>query len=35
MDAAIATGFVGWFYGLIVLLLFPLSRFIAKKFAVT
>jgi 4-hydroxybenzoate polyprenyltransferase len=35
MDAALATAFAGWLYGLLVLLLFPISRFIAKAFAVT
>lgn len=35
MDAALATAFAGWLYGLIVLLLFPVSRFVAKAFAVT
>ncbi len=35
MDATIAAGFAGWQYGLIVLLLFPLSRLLAKLFAVT
>jgi 4-hydroxybenzoate polyprenyltransferase len=35
MDAAIAAAFAGWLYGLIVLALLPLSRFLAKQFAVT
>lgn len=35
MDATIAAGFAGWQYGLIVLILFPVSRFLAKQFAVT
>jgi 4-hydroxybenzoate polyprenyltransferase len=35
MDASIAAGFAGWQYGLVVLLLLPLSRYIAKSFAVT
>ena len=35
LDAAIAAGFAGWFYGLLVLALFPVSRFLAKQFAVT
>ena len=35
MDAALATAFAGWLYGLIVLLLFPFSRLVAKAFAVT
>lgn len=35
MDAAIAAGFAGWIYGLGILLLLPLSIFLAKKFAVT
>ncbi len=35
LDAALATAFAGWLYGLIVLLLFPISRLVAKAFAVT
>lgn len=35
LDAALATAFAGWLYGLIVMLLFPLSRLVAKAFAVT
>ncbi len=35
MDATLAAGFAGWLYGLAVLLLFPISRFLAKQFAVT
>jgi len=35
MDATIAAGFAGWLYGLVVLALFPVSRFLAKQFAVT
>jgi 4-hydroxybenzoate polyprenyltransferase len=35
LDATIATGFAGLFYGCIVLALLPLSRFLAKQFAVT
>ncbi len=35
MDATMAAGFAHWVYGLLVLLLFPLSRFLAKQFAVT
>lgn len=35
MDASIAAGFAGWQYGLIVLLLLPVSIFVAKSFAVT
>ncbi|WP_242919978.1 UbiA-like protein EboC [Pontibacter liquoris] len=35
MDASIAAGFAGWGYGLIVLLLLPVSIFIARNFAVT
>lgn len=35
MDAALAAGFANWIYGLLVLALFPISRFLAKKFAVT
>jgi len=34
-DAMVAAGFSGWMYGLIVLLLYPLSRQIAKYFSVT
>lgn len=35
LDATLATGFAGWQYGLIVLLLWPLSMLVAKAFAVT
>ncbi|MDJ0554614.1 MAG: UbiA-like protein EboC [Microcoleaceae cyanobacterium MO_207.B10] len=35
LDAAIASGFAGWVYGLLVLILLPISIFLAKKFAVT
>jgi len=35
MDASIAAGFAGWQYGLVVLLLLPVSVFVAKNFAVT
>lgn len=35
MDATIAAGFGGWVYGLIILFLLPLSRYIARSFAVT
>ncbi len=35
MDAAIAAGFAGWKYGLVVLALLPLSRVVARFFAVT
>ncbi|MDF9800678.1 heme O synthase-like polyprenyltransferase [Catalinimonas alkaloidigena] len=35
LDAALATAFTGWFYGLVVLLLFPISRLVGKAFAVT
>lgn len=35
LDATLAAGFAGAWYGLLVLLLFPLSRFLAKQFAVT
>jgi 4-hydroxybenzoate polyprenyltransferase len=34
-DAMIAAGFSGWMYGMLVLLLYPLSRQLAKTFAVT
>ncbi len=35
LDAAIAAGFAGWFYGLMVLLLLPVSLFLAKTFSVS
>jgi hypothetical protein len=35
MDAALAAGFADWRYGLLVLALFPVSRFLARQFAVT
>ncbi len=35
LDAAVAATFGGWVFGLIVLLLLPLSRWLAKRFAVT
>ncbi|WP_347156669.1 UbiA-like protein EboC [Pontibacter chitinilyticus] len=35
MDASIAAGFAGWPYGLLVLLLLPVSIFVARSFAVT
>ncbi|WPP53579.1 UbiA-like protein EboC [Catalinimonas niigatensis] len=35
LDAALATAFAGWLYGLLVVLLFPVSRLVAKAFAVT
>ena len=35
MDAALAASFAGWLYGLAVLALLPLSRLLAKTFAVT
>ncbi len=35
MDAAIAAAFAGWIYGLVVLALLPLSRYLARVFAVT
>lgn len=35
MDAAIAAAFAGWFYGLLVLALLPVSRWLARYFAVT
>jgi 4-hydroxybenzoate polyprenyltransferase len=35
LDATIAAGFAGWWYGLIILALFPLSRLLARVFAVT
>ena len=35
LDATIASGFAGWPFGLIVLILLPISMFLGKKFAVT
>ena len=35
LDAAVASGFAGWQYGIPVLLLLPLSLLLAKKFSVT
>lgn len=35
LNAALATVFAGWIYGLVVLLLLPVSLLIAKKFSVT
>jgi 4-hydroxybenzoate polyprenyltransferase len=35
MDAALAVSFGVWWYGLLILLLLPLSRFLARQFAVT
>ena len=35
MNAALAAGFLGWFFGLLLLLLLPLSILLAKVFAVT
>jgi 4-hydroxybenzoate polyprenyltransferase len=35
LDATVAAGFAGWWYGLVVLALFPLSRLLASLFAVT
>jgi len=35
MNASMAAGFAGWQYGLLVLLLLPVSRFMARSFAVT
>jgi 4-hydroxybenzoate polyprenyltransferase len=35
MDAALAVSFGVWWYGLLVLLLLPVSRFLARQFAVT
>ncbi len=35
MDAALAASFAGWLYGLVVLALLPISRLLAKTFAVT
>ena len=35
LDATIAAGFANWLYGLLVLALLPLSRFLGRMFAVT
>ena len=35
LDATIAAGFAGWWYGLLVLALFPIARLLAQVFAVT
>ncbi|TGE22311.1 polyprenyltransferase [Hymenobacter aquaticus] len=35
LDATLAAGFAGWQYGVLVLLLFPVSRLLARVFAVT
>jgi 4-hydroxybenzoate polyprenyltransferase len=35
LDAAIAVIFMPWWYGLLILLLWPLSRMLSKLFAVT
>jgi len=35
MDAAIAASFAGWMYGLLVLTLLPISRYLARIFAIT
>ena len=35
LDATVAAGFAGWWYGLMILALFPISRLLAKVFAVT
>lgn len=35
LDAALATAFAGWLYGFVIILLFPVSRWVAKAFAVT
>jgi len=35
LDAAIAAGFAGWVYGLLLLLLLPVSTTLAQRFAVT
>lgn len=35
LDATIASGFAGWFFGLLLLLLLPFSILLAKSFAVT
>ena len=35
LDATVAASFAGWWYGLLVLALFPLSRWLAGRFAVT
>jgi len=35
LDSAIAAGFTDWLYGLLLLALLPLSRLLARMFAVT
>jgi len=35
LNATLASAFAGWMYGVVVLLLLPVSLGIAKKFAVT
>lgn len=35
LNAALATAFAGWMWGLVVLLLLPISRLLARSFAVT
>lgn len=35
LDATVAAGFAGWFYGLLVLLLLPISGWLAQLFSVT
>jgi hypothetical protein len=35
LDATIAAGFAGWWYGLLILALFPIARLLARAFAVT
>ena len=35
LDATVAAGFAGWWYGLMILALFPISRLLARVFAVT
>jgi 4-hydroxybenzoate polyprenyltransferase len=35
MDAALAASFAGWLYALLILILLPVSRLLARKFAVT
>jgi 4-hydroxybenzoate polyprenyltransferase len=35
LDEAIAAGFAGWFYGLLLVILLPFSILLAKIFAVT
>jgi 4-hydroxybenzoate polyprenyltransferase len=35
LNASLSAAFAGWFYGLLVLILLPISLWLARKFAVT